>query len=121
MNWYEIKLVFVKEIVEILRDKRTLLLMILVPILSYPITLMFTLKALENKQRQSESKITRVAVLGPEALIDQYLIKNKLIQVAHLSEPAARQALFAGVVDVLVLVPATFPDRVTEVAVTPEI
>jgi sodium transport system permease protein len=49
MNWRRAKCVYVKELVDLLRDKRTLLAMIVVPILLYPLLMLGGIQAMSSQ------------------------------------------------------------------------
>ena len=64
----EVWVVFRKELLETLRDRRTLLVMILVPVLLYPGLLVLTEQlAIFGAQRLAESRACSIAMVGSHA------------------------------------------------------
>ncbi len=66
MNLRKVKVVYLKEIRDVLRDRRTLISMILVPLLVFPIlTLGFTSLVL-SQAKKAEKQIHKVSLINPE-------------------------------------------------------
>src|SRR6185312_136056 len=64
----EIALVAGKELRETLRDRRTLAVMVLFPLVIYPLVSLVTAQVLAARVARVESHVARVAVEGPPAL-----------------------------------------------------
>jgi ABC-type Na+ efflux pump permease subunit len=64
----EVRLVAAKELRETLRDRRTLAVMILFPLVIYPLVALITAQVLAARVTRVESHVSRVAVSGPPAL-----------------------------------------------------
>ncbi|MGB2769304.1 MAG: ABC transporter permease subunit/CPBP intramembrane protease [Candidatus Zixiibacteriota bacterium] len=66
MNFRKVKIIYFKEMLETLRDRRTLISTILIPIILFPI-LMFGMGAVVvTMMRKTEAEATRIAVIGEE-------------------------------------------------------
>ncbi len=66
MNLRKVKIVYFKEMLETLRDRRTLISTILVPIILFPV-LMFGMSAVVvTMMRKTEAEATKIAVVGEE-------------------------------------------------------
>jgi sodium transport system permease protein len=57
--------VFKKELTDTLRDRRTLVAMIVVPLLLFPVLLIGVAKFTQSQAREAEAKVVRVAVVDP--------------------------------------------------------
>jgi len=66
MRWNNVKLVFIKEIIDILRDKRTLFIMTILPILLYPVMMIGSIMLMQMQQEKMNSETSVVAVIGAE-------------------------------------------------------
>jgi sodium transport system permease protein len=82
--------VFRKEMKETLRDRRTLLIMVAVPVLLYPAIMVLAQQLTLFGRRQLESSAARVAVLGsvPEDLL-AYLRTNEDLELVAAGDPEA--------------------------------
>lgn len=66
MNFKKVKIIYFKEMLETLRDRRTLISTILIPIILFPV-LMFGMSAVVvTMMRKTEAEATRIAVIGEE-------------------------------------------------------
>lgn len=91
--------VFRKEMLETLRDKRTLISLVLLPMLLYPLFALLMSRMADSDMQQLESKRSRVAVWGtmsPE--IQAALEEDKKIEILawHGAPPELREALEKG-------------------------
>ena len=66
MSWKNIKLIFTKELVGTIRDKRTIIAMIIIPLIFYP--LLFTGIGYFNKvgSMKSEEAASKIIIYGAE-------------------------------------------------------
>jgi len=64
MSWKNIKLIFIKEIVGTIRDKRTIIAMIIIPLIFYP--LLFTGIGYFNKVGSMKSEETASKIIKME-------------------------------------------------------
>jgi sodium transport system permease protein len=66
MNLKKIKIIYLKEMLETLRDRRTLISTVLVPIIIFPV-LMFGMSAvMVTMMKKTEAEATRIAVVGEQ-------------------------------------------------------
>ena len=87
MNLSEIKIVFLKELKETLRDQRTLLLMILMPVIFYPVLLLAPRKIINSSQKAVESKMSRIAFHGDETLLLPYFREEDKLKILSPQDP----------------------------------
>jgi sodium transport system permease protein len=109
--------VFRKELRETLRDRRTLLIMIVVPVLLYPALLIASEQLLLFGRRTLEAEPSPVAVVGsvPDALLDLLDGRETLTLVEVAGSP--EEAIRSEVVDaVAVFGPSSTVDGTQEVA-----
>ena len=69
MKFAKIKAIYKKEILDLLRDKKTLIMMVLVPLLLYPLIMMvaiFVMSAVSSNIQSDEYKIAIQEVQGVE-------------------------------------------------------
>ena len=64
MNWYNVRLIFCREVRDQLRDRRTLFMIAVLPLLLYPLLGMSLFQVAQFIREQP----TRVLVVGREAL-----------------------------------------------------
>lgn len=74
MNWNRIALLYKKELLEFVRDKRTFLLMILIPAILYPGMLIITSEVAAVQIKKQQEKVYQIAI--DSKLQDRGFIKN---------------------------------------------
>jgi len=97
----EVKLVAGKELRETLRDRRTLAVMVLFPLVIYPLVSLVTAQVLAARVARIEAHVARVAVSGPPALTGELrrrLTSADVVVVASAAE-SNRAVLAANRVD----------------------
>jgi len=107
----EVRLVAAKELRETLRDRRTLAVMILFPLVIYPLVALITAQVLAARVTRVESHVSRVAVSGPPALSAEVRRRLAAPDVA-LSAGATQADLAAGRVDAIAAVAPGHPPAV---------
>lgn len=132
MNWSNVRLILVREIRDQLRDRRTMFMIFIVPILTYPFLGMIGLQMSQFVQQ----KTTRILVLGSERLPKEPVLleenrfaqrlfrqpgKTRLLELSLSDEAApprrslekeAREAIDAGTYDAVLFIPPDFGKRV---------
>jgi len=98
MNLFIVKTIAIKELVETLRDKRTLMAMVGVPLLLYPLMLLAGTQAIMFQQGKVEAKDSRVHVDEslPES-IHTWIAEFEKIEITGVPDP--QTALRAGDLD----------------------
>ena len=66
MNLKKTKIIYFKEMLDTLRDRRTLISMILVPIILFPILIIGMSAVMVMMVKKTEAEVTRIAVIGKE-------------------------------------------------------
>jgi len=106
MNWNNIRLIFCKEISGAVRDRRTLISMIIIPLIFYPLLFLgigyFTMMG----QQKSESAASVVAVKGGEYApgLIEILKRDEKIQMVSLTEDLS-EGLESGEIYLLMEIP----------------
>jgi sodium transport system permease protein len=90
----EVRLVAGKELRETLRDRRTLAVMVLFPLVIYPLVSLVTAQVLSARVARVEAHVARVAVSGPPALAAE--LRRRLASPEVTLLPAAAQADLAA-------------------------
>lgn len=105
MNFRTVKTIFKKEMLDTIRDKRTLVMMIGVPVLLYPVLLIVGLQGALLQHAHLDETRSRVAVVaGEEAeTVRAWLADTEMIEIVEAADPEA--ALTAGDLDAIVSVP----------------
>ena len=110
MNWRVVRLVAAKELRETLRDRRTLMMMVIIPIFLYP-TLFVVIEQLALfGQRNLKASVAQVAVSespAPTGLVP-FLARDSGLHV--VARPAAAAEVAAGRVDAAVVVKVAASD-----------
>jgi sodium transport system permease protein len=77
--------IFKKELVDVLRDRRTLMFMIIIPILITPLLVIGSIKFQEYQNKKSEDKVLKIALINDsnDFLIKQLLSEQKGVQVVE--------------------------------------
>jgi sodium transport system permease protein len=112
MKLREVTLVAGKELRETLRDRRTLAVMVLFPLVIYPLVSLVTAQVLAARVARIEAHVARVAVTGPPALVGEArrrlagtdLVVMESAGPSTSSDAAARADLAASRVDAVAAV-----------------
>ncbi len=107
MKLAEVLLVAGKELRETLRDRRTLAIMILFPLVVYPVVSLATAQVMATRVNRSDKEVARVAVTGPAALADGVRARlehrhEALGDIAVSPSPATADDVMASHLDALV-------------------
>ncbi|MFH1010466.1 MAG: hypothetical protein V1784_04430 [bacterium] len=96
MRFAQIRAIYLKEMRDILRDRRTLFVMIVLPILLYPLLMIGVLQFSSLQEKKLRQEVAKVAVLGePLPLgLRRTLDSASAIQVVQVTD--WRQALRSG-------------------------
>ena len=88
MNWKNVKAVFSKEIVGAIRDKRTLIAMIAVPLIFYPLLFIGMGYFSQMGNKKSEENVSIVAIIGEEFALplSEYIEKQDMINTVTTEE-----------------------------------
>ena len=112
MNFRTVQTIFHKEILDTLRDKRTLLAMIGVPLLLYPALFILATQAAIVQMGKMEGKASRVAVIAPDAgAVAAWLEDDERIEILSVADP--QDALFSGDVEAVVQCEADLDQAMT--------
>jgi len=105
MNWRIASTIFRKEILDTLRDKRTLIMMVGVPIVLYPMLMLLVMQVALVQQSSMDATVSRVAIQMPDPAMAEAWLKEA--EKVELVKPVdGRAALDAGDVDAVVVIEA---------------
>lgn len=122
MNSSEIFTVFRKELIETVRDWRTLCVGILIPLVLYPVGLIVASKIMVARRTKNDTAITRVLITGPgSAWFRDDFAKNPQIKIVDDDNGNPLESLKRGKVDVVVTVPKDVSGPYVPSSATPEI
>jgi len=85
MNWGNIRVLFVHEMRMLLRDRRTVVLAVVLPLITMPLILFATKYMSERRAKRLEEIVYRYAVAGSEAKYARDLIARGRVRIAELS------------------------------------
>jgi sodium transport system permease protein len=115
MNWKNVKLIFTKEIIGTIRDKRTLITMVIVPLIFYP--LFFIGMGYFNKMgsEKSEEAISNIIISGDEyasQLIKDFEDDKKINILSVKDDPLSK--LQKGKIQAILVIPSDFKYKIKE-------
>ena len=101
-----VALVYRKELLETLRDRRTLIIMVLLPLVLYPLVVMILGQGAAAQRLDQKETSSRIGLSGPRwERMERALAQVERVEIA---EPATVDRLHTGEIDLLVQVPAAF-------------
>jgi sodium transport system permease protein len=116
VRWRHAQLVARKELRETLRDRRTLAVMVLFPLVVYPLVSLVTAEVLAARVARVDAHVARVAVNGPAAVAAEVRRRLRGPDVA-LAPPTAVADIGANRVDAVVEIGASASGKPTPVHV----
>src|SRR5574341_110235 len=89
MRLAKIRTIFRKEILDTLRDRRTLVMMIFLPILLYPGLMLFVTSVATRQQAKMEAKTIQIAIvdLPQDTALREWLQRERKIEIVSLPDP----------------------------------
>lgn len=113
MNFSIVKTIFFKELVDTLRDKRTLIAMIGIPMVLYPLLFIVMTQVLMIQRTKVEETASKVAVMAEESeTIAGWLDEVELIELVDTETPD--EALKNGEIDAIVVVEGPLASRLDQ-------
>ena len=115
MNWKNIKAIFTKEIIGAIRDKRTLIAMIIVPLVFYPLLFIGMGYLNQVGSKKSEDAVSMVAVNGAEFALQlsEYLENQEKINIT-IQEVDTFAKLKNGEIQAIIEIPPQFDDKIKQ-------
>lgn len=113
MNFKNIKTIWKKEIKDTVRDRRTMLSMVLIPMLLMPVILIGMVKFIESQEKTQEEQVVKVAILGGEnaqqiAKAVEEQEKTEIIQITGDVESAVAKEE----IDAAIVIPQDFSTKI---------
>jgi len=115
MNCKNIKAIFTKEIIGAIRDKRTLIAMIIVPLVFYPLLFIGMGYLNQVGSKKSEDAVSMVAVNGAEFALQlsEYLENQEKINIT-IQEVDTFAKLKNGEIQAIIEIPPQFDDKIKQ-------
>ncbi len=107
--------IFLKELKDILRDRRTIVMMIIIPMVVTPMLIVGILKIQRMQLEKAKAKEIRVAFLGKENAPQLYQIfeeGEKIILIDNFPEDSITTSIASEEIDGAVVVNPEFPDQI---------
>lgn len=121
LDRHEIVVVFKKDLLEVLRDYRTLCVMILMPVLIYPALLVLPSKLADNLESTMKTRHFKVCLIGDTADSMKFFVKKKSIDVSAIDNGDPEQILSNQHVAVVVKFPEKFDESITTFDTIPKV
>ncbi len=113
MRWWVVKTLLFKELLEVVRDRRSLFLMIFLPLLMYPMLFLVTSQVAVNQIQKIEAELAPVGITAeavPEGLSERLTAEDN-IDLKALGDADPKKALTGDHVKLVVVVPADYEQR----------
>ena len=115
MSWKNIKLIFIKELVGTIRDKRTIIAMIIIPLIFYP--LLFIGIGYFNKvgSMKSEETASRIIIYGAEFApqLVKHLQDYEKIEILIIEDDSPSK-LQNGDIQAVLVIPSDYKDKIEQ-------
>jgi len=115
MSWKNIKLIFIKELVGTIRDKRTIIAMIIIPLIFYPV--LFTGIGYFNKlgSMKSEEAASKIIIRGAEFApqLVKHLRDSEKVEIL-ITEEDSPNKLQNGDVQAVLVIPSDFKYKIEQ-------
>ena len=113
MNWKNIKLIFTKELIGTVRDKRTIIAMVIIPLIFYPLLFMGIGYFGKMGNIKSEEAASKIIISGTEFApqLVEYFQDNKKIEV-HSTIGDSQSNLQKGEVQAILIIPQDFEYKI---------
>lgn len=107
MNWRIVGIVYGKELLDLVRDRRTILVTLLLPICLYPLTAILTTQWIGSEQLTEKQRVVQVGLRGGSwNELEQHLAKSNGIDLAvHAGEFADHLSVADGNLDAELIIP----------------
>ncbi len=113
LDWDEICVVFFKDLSEVLRDYRTLIVMILMPVIVYPALLVLPSSLAHHLHSDMESKRYAVGLIGDYQPALKFFHETKSITITKTADDAEPEKIMsAKLADIVVQFPKNFTDLI---------
>ncbi len=109
--------IFKKELTDILRDKRTILTMIVIPLALVPVLLTLVFKVAQWQQQKAESEGIKIVLIGEDyapRLTELVVADTQFTVVEGIAEADIESKIREDSLDGALVIPPHFPDRVSE-------
>ena len=107
-----------KELIDTLRDRRTLLSAVVLPAVAIPLLLFVVLKIQSTLMEKDAAKTLTVGVSAAPEAFRQLLAQDSLLEVSAVAEEAGQQAVAVDSLDALLAFPADFARSVKQMQPT---
>jgi len=108
--------IFKKELTDILRDKRTILTMIVIPLALVPVLLTLVFKVAQRQQRQAEAEEIKIVLVGDDyapRLAELVVADTQFTVAEDIAEADIESKIRQDSLDGALVIPPHFHDRVS--------
>lgn len=101
---------------DVMRDKRTLYMMLLLPLLLYPVLITVISGFVESQQEKADTEVTKIgiAVTGGELLFTDFITQKEKTHIVKISSDTAlaKELINSDSLDVAFIFPVNFSDSI---------
>lgn len=112
MKLRTIKIIYLKELLDTIRDRRTLIAMIVVPILLFPVMMIGFGWFARTQSIKMVEEVAKLAVLGKDNAPHLYQLMEQSKYLKIVQSPNPREALSKGEIQIILEIPDDFESKV---------
>ena len=104
-----------KEFTDVLRDKRTILTMIVIPLVAVPLLMTLAIKVVQRQERKADTEQIDLAVVGAEyapRFFEMLLVDSQFVIREDVPEDDFVSMIREDSVDAGIAIPSDFQDRI---------
>jgi len=112
-----IRIIYKKELLDTIRDRRTIISMIIIPIFVFPLmTLGFSAFA-ANMAEKSAEEVQRIAIIGGEWAPELYALidSSDKVEIVDINPDSVEQAINNKQIRAALIIPEDFPEKVQSI------
>ncbi|MEK7460878.1 MAG: ABC transporter permease [Patescibacteria group bacterium] len=108
LKWRKILAVFSKELTDLIRDSRTILISIIMPLLIFPLMIVVSTKITVSQQKHIVDAPVRLVIQGESVRLHEFLASNTKVLILTVQD--INQALHDEKIDAALIIPKDFDD-----------
>ncbi|MDD3190759.1 MAG: ABC transporter permease [Candidatus Pacebacteria bacterium] len=114
MNSKHILTIWKKELRDTVRDRRTLVSMILVPMLLMPVIMLGMFKFMSEQAAKQQTQIAKISIVGGDYApqLAEAIKSREGVEIAEVDVQNYKQSVAEGRIDAAVVIPEDFQDRI---------
>jgi sodium transport system permease protein len=114
--WRNIKIIYKKELIDVLRDRRTIISMIVVPILIFPLLVIGYSAVAANLMQKSAAEKHKIAVINKSDAPDLFALvdTSSKVEIVQINAPidSVKQAILDKVIRTALIIPVDFAKKI---------